>query len=384
MTAERVDLEKMRNDMAGERDRERALVVQPRPEPSAVVLWGTNDPRAMTQRMSDVADAIRDVILQRNLFTDIQGKRYVNIEGWSMTGAMIGAFPQAREVVAIEHGHLAELRVEKQGRNGPYEKVYPAFDGVIAYQATVDLVTRDGGQVGGATAMCSRREEQWRDRDDNQIASMAQTRAAAKAYRMTFGFIMPMAGYAPTPAEEMHGIEPSQNVPTRSTTGEPLDGSAGPPKCPKHPNRAMKEWGRGSASPHWKCTAVMAHGYCTQTAPMKIEASAPAAAGGEKRNGVTEPAQVESLNEFLQWARWHYALSVDDLCVALGAEKVGDLRATIDGMRGPDEAQGFDAAMRMIRKVQGDDGERRPVESTVAEADGDGGDDGDGLDGLPF
>ena len=35
------------------------------------------------------------------------------------------------------------------------------------------------------------------------MMSMAQTRALGKAYRMALGWIMKMAGYEATPAEEM-------------------------------------------------------------------------------------------------------------------------------------------------------------------------------------
>ncbi len=183
----------------------KAVAVRHEPQNAAVELWGSNDPRQMTARMAVVADAIKDVIRSRGLYSNIQGRDYVTVEGWSMTGAMIGVFPRTREIRVIEEGHLDALTVQRKrrGGQGTYEVHHPEFDGVITYEASVDLVTRDGGVVGGAVALCSRREEQWRDREDNQIASMAQTRAIAKAYRMTLGFVMPMAGYAATPAEEM-------------------------------------------------------------------------------------------------------------------------------------------------------------------------------------
>lgn len=356
-TEQRVDPAHMARDMAAERGT--ALVVQPRPESTAMALWGTDSPRGMTARMSEVADAIRDVIRARGLFTDIQGREYVNIEGWSMTGAIVGVFPRTREVEAVEEGFLEELTITKHDRGGnPYEKVYPAFDGVISYRATVDLVMRDGGSAGGASAMCSRREEQWRDRDDNQIASMAQTRAAAKAYRMTLGFVMPMAGYAPTPAEEMTGdivLGRERAAGARSTTGEPLDGSAGPPKCSKH-NRAMKEWGAKSATPHWKCTAKSGDGYCTETAPMKTAAAADGPPVEVKhQNGVAEPAQVRSIGDLYAWGKYHYNLGPADLTAIFGVEKVGDVRAAVDALRGEGETDGYASAMRTIRKTQGDD-----------------------------
>lgn len=213
-----------------QREHERAVaVVRHEPQNAAVELWGSNNPREMTARMGVVADAISDVIRNRGLYSNIQGKDYVTVEGWSMTGAMIGVFPRTREIRVIEEGHLDALTVQRKrrGGQGTYEVHYPAFDGVITYEASVDLITRDGGVVGGAVSLCSRREEQWRDRDDNQIASMAQTRAIAKAYRMTLGFVMPMAGYAATPAEEMTDAVVAQ------------DPQAQPPREERRPSPAV-------------------------------------------------------------------------------------------------------------------------------------------------
>jgi hypothetical protein len=158
----------------------------------------------MTARMGEIADAMKAVIEDRHLYTDIGDRRYVNAEGWALVGTMIGVFPQTVSTEIIEEGHLPELIIERRRRDGStYTVRYPAFSGPLTYRAVVQLITRDGGSLGGSVAICSRREEQWRDRDDNQLSSMAQTRAAAKSYRMSFGFIMPMSGYQPTPAEEI-------------------------------------------------------------------------------------------------------------------------------------------------------------------------------------
>ena len=174
--------------MADEHDEERGLVVAH--ESAGVVLWGTDDPVGMTRRMTAIADAMKDAVERRGMTTEISGRKYVLAEGWSLVGAMVGVFPQPREVEEIRE------------------------DGVlVGFRATVDLVNRDGGVVGGAVALCTISEDRWAGRDWNQIASMAQTRATAKAYRQTLGFIMPMAGYAATPAEEMDGVAPRQERP---------------------------------------------------------------------------------------------------------------------------------------------------------------------------
>ena len=53
-------------------------------------------------------------------------------------------------------------------------------------------------------------EENWQDRDDYALRSMAQTRATSKALRQPLGFVITLAGFDPTPAEEMpHDAQPS-------------------------------------------------------------------------------------------------------------------------------------------------------------------------------
>lgn len=194
---------------------------------AAVVLWGTNEPTGMTRRMSAIADAISDVLTDRKLTVQIGDNKYVKVEGWSMVGAMLAVFPRTVAVECIETGYIDAEEIEKRGRNGPWTKRFPAVSGNLSYRAEVELISMSGQVVGGAISYCSKHEEQWRDRDDNQVASMSQTRATAKAYRQSFGFVMPMAGYEATPAEEMgEGDEDGHDAPVRQQ--EARDGSVPP------------------------------------------------------------------------------------------------------------------------------------------------------------
>jgi hypothetical protein len=60
-----------------------------------------------------------------------------------------------------------------------------------------------GQVVGAAEAECLRSERTWKGRDDYALRSMAQTRAVSKALRGPLGFVVTLAGYEATPAEEM-------------------------------------------------------------------------------------------------------------------------------------------------------------------------------------
>ena len=64
---------------------------------------------------------------------------------------------------------------------------------------------KDGREVGWGEGRCTRSESNWATRDDYQLSSMAQTRAQSKALRQPLGFVVSLAGYATTPAEEVDG-----------------------------------------------------------------------------------------------------------------------------------------------------------------------------------
>lgn len=137
-------------------------------------------PEAVVQRATQIANVLADVIKEKKLSSRISGKDYVRVEGWSTLGAMLGVLPVEVEVKQIENG----------------------------YEAKVELIrTSDGMKIGAASAICTNEEKNWSDRLPFAVRSMAITRATGKAYRLGFAWIMELAGYAGTPAEEMDFVE---------------------------------------------------------------------------------------------------------------------------------------------------------------------------------
>lgn len=83
-----------------------------------------------------------------------------------------------------------------------------------------------GQIVGAAVARCLREERNWKSRDEFALLSMAQTRATAKALRLPLGFVMSLAGFDATPAEEMPKADepaPKQKQPAQETASEATD-----------------------------------------------------------------------------------------------------------------------------------------------------------------
>ena len=152
-----------------------------------------------------LAQDLARFIKENKLFHHIQGKAYVNVEGWQYAGARLGILPVIEELIRIPSDTDA---------SGPAE---------IRYQAHVklyNLKSQVGGQsqlVGSGFAICSNRENGKRHYQEFAIASMAQTRAIGKAYRNILAWIIRAAGYEPTPAEEMDYMTKSSPKAKRST-----------------------------------------------------------------------------------------------------------------------------------------------------------------------
>lgn len=134
-------------------------------------------PKAMVAAATEYANELRNVIEKQKLFTMMQGKKHVNIEGWTTLGTMMGILPREVEVKEHDDGSF-EARVE----------LYNMHTGAI---------------VGGGSALCGMDEKRWGNAPRYARRSMAVTRATGKAYRSGFGWVMALAGYQVTPSEEM-------------------------------------------------------------------------------------------------------------------------------------------------------------------------------------
>lgn len=146
-------------------------------EPSPT-LFGTTDPAKVVEAAAKAAKPLADVVHAQKLSVKIGPSEHVRVEGWTLLGSMLGVFPIC----------VWSRRVE--GEDGGWE-------------ARVEARTRAGDLVGAAEAECLRSEKTWKNRDDYAIRSMAQTRATSKALRQPLGFVMTLAGFNATPAEEM-------------------------------------------------------------------------------------------------------------------------------------------------------------------------------------
>ncbi len=195
---------------------ERELAVPASPSMN-LTLFQTSDPKELVESARKMAVELASVIDQCNLYLMIGAKKYVELEGWTLLGSMLGVFPVT----------VWSRRIDD--------------DSACGWEARVEARTQSGAVVGAAEAMCLDSEKNWAGKDDFTLRSMAQTRAAGKAMRLPLSFVMTLAGYAPTPREEMDGVVPT----TPPKRGAPRQTPAAPPMTGPNP-KFVCEWNDGA------------------------------------------------------------------------------------------------------------------------------------------
>lgn len=146
---------------------------------SAGMVLHASSPAQLVAMGREVANVLADVIEQQHLYADIQGKKYVTVEGWTTLLAMLGVSPLVTSCEETEAGD---------------------------YIAWAELRDRNDHVIGRGLGICGSDEDRWSGQPRFARASMASTRAISKAARSRFSFIVTMSGFQPTPAEEMDHV----------------------------------------------------------------------------------------------------------------------------------------------------------------------------------
>lgn len=210
-----------------------------------VILKMDKTPEATLTEAAEAAKALRHVI---DTNTAVKPQRYgkkehLGYELWQTCGHFYGLAPQTEWTRYVEYGPAA------------------------GFEARVNLIhTATGAVVSSAQMMCMNDEENWSARPKYewqgservlvgstpvplfQLQSMAQTRAASKAFRMVLSRVAVLAGYDPTPAEEMEGVYQDRPAPAaRQTTAKPAQRPAAKPAAA--PSQAPAEFTANPGEP---------------------------------------------------------------------------------------------------------------------------------------
>ncbi|HEU4427199.1 MAG TPA: hypothetical protein VFT98_00460 [Myxococcota bacterium] len=182
--------------------------------PAALVELGSlrgQNAMQLVQSASALASTLAQIINDRGLYKSIQGRDYVMCEGWTTLATLCGLMPR-------------EVACERDPETG-------------AYVAVVALVRiSDGKEMTRASAECGGQgDETWQQRAAFARRSMSITRATGKVCRIALSWIMNLAGFAPTPLEEMEQAE-------REIAARQLEAARRPPVPEKPlPKRTKKD-----------------------------------------------------------------------------------------------------------------------------------------------
>ena len=137
-------------------------------------------PTEVIEAASEAAKALKGVLDKKPRKVVINKETYLEYEDWQTVGQFYGYGVRTYDAEPCE------------------------IDGIKGAKAFASLIQLKTGLVmGGAEAYCLRDEANWGQKPWFQLASMAQTRAGAKALRNRLAWVVVLAGYRPTPAEEM-------------------------------------------------------------------------------------------------------------------------------------------------------------------------------------
>lgn len=138
------------------------------------------EPAVVLEEARRAARALNDVIASKRKPVLFNGEQYLEYEDLQTLGRFYGLMAKTSDAEPVD------------------------VDGVKGARAKAQVVEiKTGTTVGSAEAYCLRDEPNWSRKPWFQLASMAQTRAGAKALRNLLSWVVVMAGYKPTPAEEV-------------------------------------------------------------------------------------------------------------------------------------------------------------------------------------
>lgn len=151
-------------------------------------------PKELMAYAIEIADTLSSVLRDRGMTQKFGAGEHVKSEGWQLAGSLLGF----------------------TNTEGP-SKELP--DGSFEAEIHLKSIATDR-VVAKASARCGTDEATWKNKPKYARRSMAYTRAIGRVYAQNFRWIIQLAGYNPTPAEEMEEVStPSRPAPpTRATS----------------------------------------------------------------------------------------------------------------------------------------------------------------------
>lgn len=156
----------------------RDLVPTPPPTALATVLGVT--PESLMEQAVQISNVLSRVVREKGLSQRFGQGEHVRVEGWQLAGSLIGFVTKEKSVVELPDG---------------------SFETVIAL-----IQAGTGKELAEASGYCGTDEPNWKNKPKYARRSMAITRGISRAYANNFRWLMKLAGFETTPAEEMADV----------------------------------------------------------------------------------------------------------------------------------------------------------------------------------
>ena len=220
------------------------------------------DPQEVLDEAMRAAKLLTSVINQKAHPVRFRGETYLEFEDWQTVGRFYGA----------------TVRI--------ISTTFVTFGDVVGFEARAECVDqRTGNILSCAESMCLSDEDNWKNKPLFQLRSMAQTRAAAKALRLALGWVVVLAGYKPTPSEELDGML------DKKESAEP---HKQPPEPGKHPEKAEPTKAELDAL---EATRKAKAAQYAKDHPQGAQAGGQAPPAGDKQEAKTDIGFVEKRND---------------------------------------------------------------------------------------
>lgn len=197
------------------------------------------DPGKVINQATEAAQALQRVLDQKKNPVMMNGERYLEYEDWQTLARFYGYTVETGEATEVVRegkivGFIAKATVYQNGvrvggAEGACMRDEPKWSSRTKYGYMIHL--KDGTKIAEADAPADKSLWIWEKASNGksypkkdkvkmgeelvpefQLRSMAQTRAGSKALRNILAWVAVLAGYKPTPAEEMDGIIAEQGV----------------------------------------------------------------------------------------------------------------------------------------------------------------------------
>jgi len=144
------------------------------------------EPGEVIKEAKKAAESLMEIVSQKKKPVMINNEQYLEFEDWQTLARFYGLTVKVVKTGLVEIG------------------------GVQGYESTAEVIRNvDGMVVSAAESMCLNDESLWKNKPLFQLRSMAQTRSCAKALRNVLAWVAVLAGFKPTPAEEMQDVKPN-------------------------------------------------------------------------------------------------------------------------------------------------------------------------------